>query len=113
MEPLGRGTLVSGGSVRGVGRRVTSVDDVVRLLGDADLAETILVTASASATTMMPLLPDVAGVVCTEGGPTSHLAIVARDFGITCVVGASLLRLDDADGKSIEILGDGVVMVDD
>src|SRR5581483_2398738 len=34
------------------------------------------------------------GVLTSEGGATSHAAVVARQFGIPCVVGASAIRID-------------------
>jgi pyruvate,orthophosphate dikinase len=34
------------------------------------------------------------GVLTSEGGATSHAAVVARQFGIPCVVGASVIKLD-------------------
>ncbi|MGD8760513.1 MAG: pyruvate, phosphate dikinase, partial [Anaerolineales bacterium] len=34
------------------------------------------------------------GILTSEGGATSHAAVVARQFGIPCVVGASQVRLD-------------------
>jgi pyruvate,orthophosphate dikinase len=34
------------------------------------------------------------GVLTSEGGATSHAAVVARQFGIPCVVGASSIRID-------------------
>ena len=34
------------------------------------------------------------GIVTSEGGATSHAAVVARQFGVPCVVGASLIRID-------------------
>ena len=34
------------------------------------------------------------GILTSEGGATSHAAVVARQFGIPCVVGASDLKLD-------------------
>ncbi len=34
------------------------------------------------------------GVLTSEGGATSHAAVVARQFGIPCVVGASELKID-------------------
>ena len=112
-DALGHGTLVSGGSVRGTATRVKDVDDVVGLLDGSDLGDVILLTESASATTIMPLLAEVAGVVCTVGGPTSHLATVARDFGLTCVVGASSMPLDEVDGRRIAVQDDGTVVAAD
>ncbi len=47
------------------------------------------------------------GVLTSEGGATSHAAVVARQFGIPCVVGASQIKIDlenrnmSVDGKVI------------
>ncbi len=48
------------------------------------------------------------GVLTSEGGATSHAAVVARQFGIPCVVGASMIKIDlekrvmDVDGKIVK-----------
>ena len=48
------------------------------------------------------------GVLTSEGGATSHAAVVARQFGIPCVVGASMIKIDlenrtmEVDGKVIK-----------
>jgi pyruvate, orthophosphate dikinase len=48
------------------------------------------------------------GVLTSEGGATSHAAVVARQFGIPCVVGASAIKIDlekremAVDGKVIK-----------
>jgi pyruvate, orthophosphate dikinase len=34
------------------------------------------------------------GVLTSEGGATSHAAVVARQFGIPCIVGASAIQID-------------------
>jgi len=34
------------------------------------------------------------GIVTSEGGATSHAAVVARQFGVPCVVGASMITID-------------------
>ena len=34
------------------------------------------------------------GILTSEGGATSHAAVVARQFGVPCVVGASSVRID-------------------
>jgi len=34
------------------------------------------------------------GILTSEGGATSHAAVVARQFGIPCVVGASIIKID-------------------
>jgi pyruvate,orthophosphate dikinase len=48
------------------------------------------------------------GVLTSEGGATSHAAVVARQFGIPCVVGASMIKIDlenrqmSVDGKLVK-----------
>lgn len=34
------------------------------------------------------------GILTSEGGATSHAAVVARQFGVPCIVGASAVRID-------------------
>ncbi len=47
------------------------------------------------------------GILTTEGGATSHAAVVARQFGIPCVVGASDARID-LEARTLKV-GDLVV----
>ena len=47
------------------------------------------------------------GILTTEGGATSHAAVVARQFGIPCVVGASEARIN-TEARTISV-GDLVV----
>ena len=48
------------------------------------------------------------GILTSEGGATSHAAVVARQFGIPCVVGASAIKIDlekrimEVDGKIVK-----------
>ncbi|MCX6037482.1 MAG: PEP-utilizing enzyme, partial [Chloroflexi bacterium] len=48
------------------------------------------------------------GVLTSEGGASSHASVVARQFGIPCVVGASMMKIDlenrtmEADGKVVK-----------
>lgn len=48
------------------------------------------------------------GILTSEGGATSHAAVVARQFGVPCIVGASTVHIDldkremTVDGKTIK-----------
>ena len=44
------------------------------------------------------------GILTSEGGATSHAAVVARQFGIPCVVGASELQINMQE-RSLEVSG--------
>ncbi len=47
------------------------------------------------------------GVLTSEGGATSHAAVVARQFGIPCVVGANTIKIDLE--KRIMTVGETIV----
>ena len=47
------------------------------------------------------------GVVTSEGGATSHAAVVARQFGIPCVVGATAVKIDL--DKRVMVVGEKTV----
>ena len=94
MTKIGQGIVTSGSGCRGVLRVVESVPDVLRLLKE-DMSGVVLLTPTASATIITPLFPRITGVICTTGGATSHVAIVAREFDLACVMGVQF----DYDGK--------------
>lgn len=102
---------MSGESVEGTLARVDDVQEVFALMKRDDLEEVILLTETASATAVVPLLAKVRGVVCRSGGMTSHLAIVAREFGLACIVGAEFDDPDAADGQRVVLGADGTVAV--
>ena len=59
-------------------------------------------------TTMPPWTPlfGVAGAVVTDaGGPLSHCAIVAREYGIPCVAGTQIATHDIQDGMRLKVDG--------
>lgn len=75
---------------------------VGRVYFDADTAETRAKEDSEPVIMVRPFTkPDDVhgmlaskGILTSEGGATSHAAVVARQFGIPCVVGAAELKLD-------------------
>jgi phosphoenolpyruvate synthase/pyruvate phosphate dikinase len=97
--------------VRGVGASpgtATGIVRVVRTARDARSigAGTILVSAY-----LLPALtaciPRVAGIVVESGGSTSHLAVVARQFGIPAVLGARGVLDSMRDGDRVTLDGTG------
>ena len=47
------------------------------------------------------------GILTSEGGATSHAAVVARQFGVPCIVGASMMHID-LDKRELE--SEGVIV---
>ena len=75
---------------------------VGRIYFDADLAESKAKEEGQDVIMVRPFTkPDdvhgmlaAKGILTSEGGATSHAAVVARQFGIPCVVGASSVRIN-------------------
>jgi pyruvate,water dikinase len=99
-----RGVAASPGVVRARARLVLDPLDV-------ELRGEVLV-AHRTDPGWVPLFPSAVAVVVERGSVLSHSAIVAREFGIPCVVGLrdALSRLQD--GQEVEVNGDaGTVTV--
>ena len=112
MKKIGQGNPTSGKGCQGVLRAVNDVPDVLRLLKE-DLSEVILFTRSASATVVTPLFPRIKGVVCTTGGDTSHIAIVAREFDLACLMGAQLEFDGEIEGRSCHFDEEGELFLEE
>jgi phosphohistidine swiveling domain-containing protein len=108
-ELLGKGLVASGKGCEGVVRRASEIAQVFALLKEPDLGETILLTDSATATSVVPLLGKVRGLICTSGGMTSHLAIVSREFGLSCLMSAELGAPESLEGARVVVAEDGTV----
>ena len=96
-----RGTGASGGVVRGVARVIASLEDAPRLG-----AGEVLVCRS-TAPPWTPLFAVAGAIVTNIGGVLSHSAIVAREYAIPAVVGASDATERIADGVEVTVDGDG------
>ena len=96
----------SPGRVGGTARVVPTIADAGRIEpGD------ILVTPTTSPP-WTPFFAITAGIVTDTGGPLSHCAIVAREYGIPAVVGVTGATARIKDGDHLEIDGDaGVVRI--
>ena len=93
-----RGVSASQGVATGTARVIMSLSDAARLeAGD------ILVTRGTTPA-WTPLFGSVAAVVTEGGGTLSHCAIIAREYGIPAVVGASnaTLRIKDGDRVTVD-----------
>ncbi|KAG1699288.1 putative phosphoenolpyruvate synthase [Nymphon striatum] len=74
-------TAVSQGTVKGKARVITKVEDAKEIVP----GEILVTTATDIA--WSPYFPSLSGVVTEIGGLVSHGAVVAREYGIPCVVG--------------------------
>jgi len=57
------------------------------------------------------LFPQVGALVCDQGGPMSHPAIIAREFGIPAVLSTGSATTTFRDGERVRVDGDNGVVV--
>lgn len=106
-KTLVKGTPVSGGIAEGPARVVHTIDEATQIQkGDVLVAYCTDIAWS-------PFFPLLSGVVTELGGLISHGAVVAREYGIPCIVGAtgatsairpgSMVRLDGSKGTLRQI----------
>ncbi len=93
--------------VTGIARRIAAI-----LLGlpDDDLASlrtpSVLIAADLSAMDIARLpIRLLSGLLTTQGGPTSHIAIIARSLGIPAIVGARLAEPDLRRARTVALDG--------
>jgi len=92
----------SGGDVYATGVNASPGAAVGQIYFDADTAEAKAKEEKQEVIMVRPFTkPDdvhgmlaANGIVTSEGGATSHAAVVARQFGVPCVVGASDIKID-------------------
>jgi pyruvate,orthophosphate dikinase len=90
------------GSMLATGVNASPGAAVGQVYFDADTAEKMAVEGKQDVIMVRPFTkPDdvhgmiaAKGVLTSEGGATSHAAVVARQFGIPCIVGASAIKID-------------------
>ena len=99
-EAVGKGAnLFPAGQIQGSVRWFHNPADVVGADED-ELPNLIAFVGKGGMTFLSPILAEVKAVVCTAGSLESHLAILAREFEIPCVMGTQLDG-ELADGEEI------------
>ncbi|SHH22522.1 phosphoenolpyruvate synthase [Caloranaerobacter azorensis DSM 13643] len=98
LNVLVRGLSASPGISSG---KVVNIDDINEIprVKEGDILVTVMTNPD-----MVPAMRKAAAVVTDEGGRTCHAAIVSRELGIPCIVGAK---------KATEILKEGMVVTVD
>ena len=111
MRPVGSGeNLFPAGKVRGLLRRLDTPEQVLQLL-DEDGPPVIAWTQFAGSTFLSPVMDKITAIITSTGTSKGHLAIVARELGLPCVLGAQLdecasgqeVLLDCTDDKTARI----------
>jgi pyruvate,water dikinase len=103
--------ITGNGASRG---KVTAPARVVRHLGEADKLEPgDILVCEMTMPPWTPLFSSVSAVVADTGGVLSHCAIVAREYGIPCVVGTRVGTRRIKDGQVLTVDGaKGIVRIE-
>ena len=95
-----RGAAASPGSAEGIARVVADTTD----FGRVRAGDVLVTTTTTPAWT--PLFPSLAALVTDTGGILSHAAVVAREYRIPAVVGATGATATIPDGARVRVDGD-------
>lgn len=101
-----KGISASQGIVRGNARIYSSLADIKRIaIGD------ILVAKRLKAQDVIAF-SKIIGIVVEEGSITQHASIIAREFGIPCIIGAKYATKSIKDGDLVRVnANEGIVRV--
>jgi phosphohistidine swiveling domain-containing protein len=86
----------------GVARYVRSSDRVIEYMQNGVPDGTIAIIDDSGGTLTAPILEHFAGIVCAGGTVRSHLGILAREYGIPCLMNARIRGIHDGDRVEIE-----------
>lgn len=94
VQPLAKGTNASPGAA--CGKVVFEANDAVRM---AEEGEAVILVRPETTPDDAHGMAVAHGILTSTGGPSSHAALVARGWGIPCIVGCEALRIDLAKKK--------------
>jgi len=76
-------------------RIVCGLDQIVAFMKEPIGEPSIIITNVAGGSAVSTIIKRAMGIVSTIGGPLSHIVVVAKDYGVPCIVGASELPISD------------------
>ncbi len=106
MKVIGSGRMTLNIAAKGELRTITSIQDVINLWKEGADGK-IVIVEDAGTTTLGPILPKLAGIVCRTGGIGSHLAIVSREFSIPALMGTKIETDEPLDRRQAVIQPNG------
>ncbi|MEO5841028.1 MAG: PEP-utilizing enzyme [Acidimicrobiales bacterium] len=93
-----QGTGIGTACYKGIARVVTSADDALDRLQPGDV-----LIAHFTGPSYNSILPILGALVVETGGPMCHAAIVAREFGLPAIIGATGATTHVPDGALVEV----------
>ncbi|MDE1825109.1 MAG: hypothetical protein KGH61_02870 [Candidatus Micrarchaeota archaeon] len=92
-----RGIIASQGFAKGTAVIIKTIDDLQKVK-EGDVLITFMTHPD-----YVPAMQKASAIVTDEGGITCHAAIVSREFGLPCIVGAESATQTFKDGDVIEV----------
>lgn len=86
----------------GVARYVRTTEQVIAFMRDGVPDGTIAIIDDSGGTLTAPIINRFAGVICAGGTVRSHLGILAREYGIPCLMNSKISGILDGDRLEIE-----------
>jgi phosphohistidine swiveling domain-containing protein len=90
------------GNVIGIARYVRSSERVIEFMNKGVPPGSIAIIDDSGGTLTAPILEHFAGIVCAGGTIRSHLGILAREYGIPCLMNARIRSIRDGDRVELE-----------
>lgn len=95
--------------VRGIPGSIGLATGLARIVDDpkdpASFPKNAILVTDLTTPSFAPIIQKAAGVITNTGGATTHAALIAREFGVPCVVGATAATTLIPDGQLITIDG--------
>jgi phosphohistidine swiveling domain-containing protein len=95
-------------NVTGTARYVRSSEQVIHYMRDGVPPNSIAVIDDSGGTLTAPILEQFGGIICAGGTVRSHLGILAREYGIPCLMNAKIRGLHEGELVEIESSADAM-----
>jgi phosphohistidine swiveling domain-containing protein len=89
-------------NVAGTARYVRSSEQVIEYMKSGVPDGSIAIIDDSGGTLTAPILEQFAGIICAGGTVRSHLGILAREYGIPCLMNARISGIHEGDPVEIE-----------
>lgn len=89
--------------VSGTARYIRSPDQVLEYLKSGVPPDTIALIDDSGGTLTAPILQRFKGIICAGGSTRSHLGILAREYGVPCLMNAKVRGVRHGDQVIIEV----------
>jgi phosphohistidine swiveling domain-containing protein len=89
-------------NTRGVARYIRSSEQIIDYMKRGVPVNTIAIIDDSGGTLTAPILEQFAGIICAGGTVRSHLGILAREYGIPCLMNSKISGIVAGDAVEIE-----------